>query len=201
MSYGTWLHRCAALCAGCLLHACMAGPPAVPPAFFVSTPQDLSVVQEMAREQQRHAQTCRATRSCDRVHYVLALAALYGDRADAEKHFRAVVADTPNGHYAASSLHWLRLLEQGPGESGRDPRLMQTVERLVREVLEYETMAQRAAMRPPESKMADTQVVQSLKQQLKAREERIEELTEQINALKRVDQEVKEQVKPSRPVH
>ncbi|MGH8629330.1 MAG: hypothetical protein ACREU7_01010, partial [Burkholderiales bacterium] len=58
-------------------------------------------------------------------------------------------------------------------------------------------VAQRATMRQPEPKAAD---IQSLKQQLKAREQRIEELTEQIDALKRVDQEVKEQVKPSRPV-
>lgn len=201
MSCRTRLCRGVALCAGCLLHACMAAPPAVPPPFFVSAPQDLNAVQAMAREQQRHTQTCSTTRSCDRVHYVQALVALYEDRAEAEKHFRAVVAGAPNGRYAAASLHWLRLLEQGPGESGRDPRLMQTVDRLVREVLEYETMAQRAAMRPPELTAAETQAVQSLKQKLKAREKRIEELTEQIDALKRVDQEVKEQVKPSRPVH
>jgi hypothetical protein len=74
------------------------------------------------------------------------------------------------------------------------------MDRLVREVLEHETTAQRAALRPPEPKAAESQAVQSLKQQLKAQEKRIEELTEQIDALKRVDQEVNEQVKPSRPV-
>jgi TolA-binding protein len=186
----------AALCAGCLLHACATAPP---PAFFASTPQDLSAVQAMAREQQRRARTCAATGSCDRVHYVQGLAALYEDRAEAAKHFRAVVAGAPNGRYAAASRQWLRLIEEGPNGSSRDPRLMQTVDRLVREVLEYETSAQRAAVRPPEP--ADVPVVQSLKQQLKAQEKRIEELTEQIDALKRVDQEVREQVKPSRPVH
>ena len=202
MTRGAWWQRGAVLGAGCLLHACMAAPqPTVPQAFLVATPQEVSAVQAMAREQQRQTQTCVATRSCDRVHYVLALAALYEDRADAEKHFRAVVADAPNGRYAASSLHWLRLLGQGPNGSGRDPRLMATVERLVREVLEHETTAQRAAVRSPESKAAEAQAVQSLKQQLKEREKRIEELTEQIDALKRVDQEVREQVRPSRPAH
>lgn len=195
---GMRLRGRAALCAGCLLQACTSAPqPAVSPAFLAAAPQDLSAVQAVAREQQRQAQTCGATRSCDRVHYVLALAALYEDRAEATKHFRAVVADSPNGRYAAASIHWLWLLEQDPGASRREPRLMQAVEQLVREVLEYETIAQRAAGRTQEPKPAD---VQSLKQQLKEREKKIEELTEQIDALKRVDQEVKEQVKPSRPV-
>jgi TolA-binding protein len=198
MSRAMWLRGSAALCAGCLLHACASAPP---PAFFASTPQDRSAVQAMAREQQRQAQTCSMTRSCDRVHYVQGLAALYEDRAEAVKHFRAVVADAPNGRYAASSRHWLRLLEESSNGSSRAPRLMQTVDRLVREVLEYEATAQRAAMRPPEPKAAEIPVVQSLRQQLKAQEKRIEELTEQIDALKRVDQEVQEQVKPGRPVH
>ncbi len=189
MSGKTWLRRsAAALCAGGLLHACMAAPqPAVSPAFLIAAPQDMNAVQAMAREQRRHAQTCSATRSCDRVHYLQALVALYKDRADAEKHFQAVVADAPNGRYAASSLHWLRLLKEGPRESDHEPTLIRTVERLVREVLEYET--------------EDAQIAQLLKQQLKAQEKKIEELTEQIDALKRVDQEVKEQVKPSRPAH
>ncbi len=199
MSRRTRLSRGAVLCAGCLLQACTSAPqPTASPAFLVAAPQDLSAVQAMAREQQRQAQTCAATRSCDRVHYARALAALYEDRAAAEKHFRAVVAYAPNGRYAAASLHWLRLLEQGSGASDRDPRLMQTVEQLVREVLEHETIALRAATRPPEPRAVETQ---ALKQQLKEREKRIEELTEQIDALKRVDQEVKEQVQPSRPVH
>jgi TolA-binding protein len=201
MNRRTRLRGGAVLCAGCLLHACASAPqPAATQVFLVAAPQDLSAVQAMAREQQRHSQTCAATRSCDRVHYVRALAALYEDRAAAEKHFRAVVADAPNGRYAASSRHWLRLLEESSNGSSRDPRLMQTVDRLVREVLEHEATAQRAAMRPPEPKAAEIPIVQSLKQQLKAQEKRIEELTEQIDALKRVDQEVKEQVKPSRPV-
>lgn len=188
MSGRTWLHRSAALCVGCLLYACVsAPPPAVSPAFLVAAPQDLSALQALAREQRRQAQTCNAARSCDRVHYLQALVALYKDRADAEKHFQAVVADSPNGRYAASSLHWLRLLKEGPGKPDHEPKLIRTVERMVREVLECET--------------EDTQAVQSLKQQLKAQEKKIEELTEQIDALKRVDQEVKEQVKPSRPAH
>ncbi len=198
MSRRTRLYQGAVLCAGCLLlQACTSAPqPTVSPAFLVAAPQDLSVVQAMAREHQRQAQTCSAARSCDRVHYLQALAALYKDRADAEKHFQAVIADAPNGRYAASSLHWLRLLKEGPGESDHEPKLMRTVERLVREVLEYETLAQQAALRTSER-----QAVQSLKQQLKAREKRIKELTEQVDALKRVDQEVREQVKSSRPTH
>jgi hypothetical protein len=40
---------------------------------------------------------------------------------------------------------------------------------------------------------------EATRRQLKEREEQIDVLTRQIDALKRVDQEVKDRVKPSRP--
>lgn len=187
MMRGFRLPLAVALCAGLTLQACMSTPqPAASRAFFIATPQDAEAVHAYAREQERQVQMCAVTHACDRAHYVRALAALYEDRNVAMKHFQAA-AKTPNGRYAAPSLQWIRLLENGRDGSQYQAALSQAAERLVRDVLERETK--------------DAQAVQSLKQQLKEREKIIDELTQQIDALKRVDQEVKDQIKPSRPAN
>ncbi len=191
-----------ALCAGMALQACASVPqPAVPAAFFVAPSQGSAAVQALIREQERQVQTCAAARSCPRAHYLRGLAALYDDRTVATKHFQAALAAAPDGPYAASSRYWLELLRDGGNESPRDTTLARATERLVREVLEDEAAIRQTAARLPESRPADAQAIQSLKRQLKERESKIDELTHQIDALKRVDQEVKDRVKPSRPAN
>jgi len=69
---------------------------------------------------------------------------------------------------------------------------MVVIERLVREVLERELTIQRLKLET-EQKGAS---VRSLKQSLKARDERVEDLTSQLEALKRIDQEMKERTRP-----
>jgi hypothetical protein len=184
MSAGTRLLLGLASCAGLMMSACMLAPQrSVSPAFFTAAPQDSDTVQAFAREQERQVQICAAAHACDRAHYLRALAALYEDRQVAMTHFQAA-AKIPNGRYAASSLQWIRLLEDGKDGAQYQAALSQATERLVRDVIEREK---------------DVQAIQSLKQELKVREKRIDELTQQIDALKRVDQEVKDRVKPSRP--
>lgn len=187
-----------ALCAGLMLPACMLVPqPAVSPAFFMAAPQDSDVVQAFAREQERQVQICAAAHACDRAHYLRALAALYKDRRIAAKHFQAA-AEVPNGRYATPSLQWIRLLQDGGDGSQYPAAFRQAAERLVRDVLEREA---EGASQVVEAKQKDAQAVQLLKRQLKEREKKIDELTQQIDALKRVDQEVKDRVKPSRPAN
>lgn len=188
MSWGARLRPGAALCVGLMLQACMWVPqPSASRAFFVSPPQDAEAVRAFAREQERQVQGCAAMQVCDRTHYLLALAALYVDRDAAVKHFQAAVADAPNGRYAAPSLQWIRLLEDGRDGSRHQAALSQAAELLVRDLLEREGK--------------DAQSVQSLKRQIKEHEKRIDELTQQIDALKRVDREVKDKVKPNRPAN
>jgi hypothetical protein len=192
MNWGTRLRPAAALCVGLMLQACIWLPqPVTSRAFFVSTPQDAEAVRAFAREQDRQVQGCAAVQACDRVHYLLALAALYEDRDAAVRHFQAAAADAPNGRYAASSLQWVRLLENGQDGSQYQAVLTRAAERLVWDILERETAV--------EARQKDAQAVQLLKRQLKEYEKKIDELTQQIDALKRVDREVKEQVKPGRP--
>jgi hypothetical protein len=193
-----------ALAAWVALPACTSAPqPASSPAFFRVAPQETALVHAFAREQERQVQNCAKGPSCVRARYLQGLAALYENRTAARTHFQAVLASEPNGPYAVSSRAWLRLLGGGLGESVRDGALVQAVERVVRDVLEGETAIRQAASRPErEDKQAtvlrESQAVQSLKRQLKEREQEVEMLTEQIEALKRVDQEVRERVKPGR---
>lgn len=184
MMRGFRLPSVVALCAGLTLPACVsAPPPAVSRTFYMAAPQDAEAVRAFAREQDRQVQMCAATHACDRAHYLRGLAALYEDRNVAVKHFQAA-AETPNGRYAAPSLQWIRLLENGRDGSQYQAALSQAAERLVWDVLERETK--------------DAQAAHSLKRQLKEREKKIDELTQQIDALKRVDREVKDRIKPSR---
>lgn len=187
----------ATLCAGLMLQACLsAPPPAAPPAVFMTAPQDTEAVRGFAREQERQVQACPAVHACDRAHYVRALAALYEDRAVAVKHFEAAASAAPSGPYAESSRQWIRLLKENRSGAGREADLLHAAERVVREVLERE-----AAVRTAAGRQEDGQAVHALKRQLKEREKKIDELTNQIDALKRVDQEVRDQIKPSRPAN
>lgn len=198
MRRGICLLSVAALCAGLTLQACLGAPqPAASQAFFMAPPQDAEVIHAFVREQDRQVQRCAATHACDRAHYVRALAALYEDRNVAVKHFQAA-ARTPNGRYAASSLQWIRLLEDGRDGASYQAALSQAAERLVRDVIERETAV---VSQSAEARQKDAQAIQVLKQQLKEHEKKIDELTQQIDALKRVDQEVKDQIKPGRPAN
>ena len=189
-----------ALCAGLILPACTSTPRPVPPAFFPPLPPDTANVQRLIREQEHRLQTCAAERVCPRAHYLRGLAALYEDRAVARTHFQAVLAAEPDGPYAFSSRTWLLLLNDGRLESARETRLVRAMERVVRQVLDDEATARALReAKPSAAALKEAQGVQELKRQLKEREREIDVLTEQIDALKRVDQEVRDQVKPSRP--
>lgn len=193
-----------ALCAWLILPSCTSAPRPLPPAFFASLPQDAATMRRLIREQERLVQTCAAERTCPRAHYLRGLAALYEDRVVARAHFQIVLAAGPDGPYAVSSRTWLLLLNDGRFESARETRLVRAMERMVRQVLEDETAIQETARalreaKPSAAALKESQAVQALKEQLKAREREIDVLTEQIDALKRVDQEVRDQVKPSRP--
>lgn len=203
MRLGNSLLAAFVLSAGLLLPACTAGPQPERMAFFPVAQSEAEAVRALAREQDRQVQSCAATHACHRAHFVRALAALYEDRRLAVQHFQAALSDAPSGPYAASSRTWIRLLEDDRTPSEDATELIQAMERVVREVVEREAGAKSGAARRLDIKVTeggdkDTQSVQALKRQLKEREKKIDELTQQIEALMRVDQEVKDQVRPGR---
>ena len=150
--------------------------------FFVPDSRDAKLYQALAREQDTLLATCAESRSCDRAHFTRALVALYENQEIAAKHFQEVVDGAPKSRLAATSLLWLRLLQDSPSTTGLASLFARPTERLVRDLLELETS-----------------LVLSHQRELQARDKKVEELTEQLEALKRIDQEMKEKVRPTKP--
>lgn len=128
-------------------------------------------------------------------------------------------------HHAAPVEHsWLQTVVSAPAISESQAILAQVSDRLVRDLLDRElTIQQFRAMKEADTQfmenlqrelaehdrrvdlpsgkrgMPDTGTVLSLQKQLTDRERKIEELTSQLEALKRIDQEMRDKVRPIRP--
>jgi bacterioferritin (cytochrome b1) len=75
-----------------------------------------------------------------------------------------------------------------------------TVEALQRELADRDHKIEvLSAKREPGKMASDPTAVQSLQKQLAERDRKIEELSTQLEALKRIDQEMREKVRPIRP--
>ncbi len=76
----------------------------------------------------------------------------------------------------------------------------QSLEILQRDLAERERkMEALSGKKDPSKVSSEMSVVQSLQRQLSERDKKIEELTSQLEALKRIDQEMREKVRPVRP--
>lgn len=157
--------------------------------FFVPDATDAVRYRALARAQELQLGTCAERGACDRVHFVRALAALYDNRAEAVQHFQDVVAVAPDGHLASSSRLWLRLLKDASLPAERTDLYARATDQLVRDLLDRELVIQQL------TKELDGPAIQTLHRGLKARDKQVEELTKQLEALKRIDQEMKEKEK------
>lgn len=223
--------------------ASWANPTPLNQPYFSLEPGEVKTFQALARKQEALAAKCSETNSCDRVYFTRALLGLYESREVAEKYFGKVMAVAPKSHLAASSKAWIQLLQEttaprsrswmqavliAPALADANEALIETTERLVRDLLDRETVLQQlrttkegdsqsvealqreladrdrkiealTARKDGAKSAADPQAVQSLQKQLAEREKRIEELSTQLEALKRIDQEMREKVRPIRP--
>lgn len=127
-------------------------------------------------------------------------------------------------HAAPIEQAWLQTVMSAPAISESQALLAQVSDRLVRDLLDRElTLQQFRAMKEADSQTlealqrelaererktdsvsgrrgaADPGTVLSLQKQLTDRERKIEELTSQLEALKRIDQEMRDKVRPIRP--
>jgi len=119
---------------------------------------------------------------CANAHFTKALVALYRNQAEAVSHFRKVVEQAPDTNKADASKAWLRLLSANAYVER--PRLFpRAAEHLVRQFLV-------AKLRDRERIQALEHAVQTLERDLAARTRDVEKLTEQLEALKRIDREI-----------
>jgi len=150
--------------------------------LFSLDPRDAQRYQALAREQDAALAACAETHICDRAHFTRALVALYEDQTVAAKHFQEVIAVAPKSRLAASSQFWLQFLQNPPIFFTQHSAFAEATDRLVHDLLELE--------------FSSTLVLQ---REVKARDKKVEELTQQLDALKRIDQEMKEKSRPTRP--
>jgi predicted RNase H-like nuclease (RuvC/YqgF family) len=75
----------------------------------------------------------------------------------------------------------------------------QAIDQLQRELADRDRKDPSIAKKEPPKVAADGNNVQALQKQLSERDKKIEELTSQLEALKRIDQEMREKVRPIRP--
>jgi hypothetical protein len=127
-------------------------------------------------------------------------------------------------HAAPIEQSWFQAVMSAPAISESQAALAQVSDRLVRDLLDRElTLQQFRGMKEADSQAlealqrelaererkvdsssgkrgsADPSTVLSLQKQLTDRERKIEELTSQLEALKRIDQEMRDKVRPIRP--
>jgi len=100
----------------------------------------------------------------------------------------------PTSARAEPSLFWLQLLKETPSGTAEDGRFSRATVQFVRDLLDGELLAEQLLQE------LETSPVQSLQRDLKARDRKLEDLTKQLEALKQIDQEMREKTKtiPSR---
>ena len=214
------------------------------PYFHVDSAES-KVYQALARKQEALVQKCNETNSCDHVYFTRALLGLYESREVAEKYFGKVLAVSPKSQLGLSSKAWLKLLQDhsiskdpswgtavltAPAVADANASLNQTIDRLVRDLLDREViMQQLRGMKEADAQSiealqrqvteqdrklealmskkdkdspktaAEQASVQTIQKQVLERDKKIEELSSQLEALKRIDQEMREKVRPIRP--
>src|SRR5688572_26703296 len=207
--------------AGC---ASWSTSPSMSQPFFIVDQSDARTFHMLAKKQDTVATRCQEHNSCDHAYFTRALIGLYESRDVAIRYFEKVIAVAPRGQLAASSRLWLEQIQQHPAPVERSwftsvmsapaisvsqVTLAQTSDRLVRDLLDREMMIQQLRA----SKDADAQTgkkdpgkggtestnVQVLQRQLSERDKKIDELSNQLEALKRIDQEMRDKVRPIRP--
>jgi hypothetical protein len=146
--------------------------------FFHLDTTDAKAYRTLAREQDLHLTTCSQDRACEQVHFSRALLALFDNQRTAVKHFQDVIAAAPKSRLAGLSADWLKLLQNGSSEKDRDGLFTKATQHVILELLNREQVA---------------------KEELNAREKKLEELSNQLETLKLIDQEMNERTHRTRP--
>lgn len=161
--------------------------------FFVPDPREAPRFQTLSRDQDSVLASCAESHTCDRAHFTRALLALYEDQSVAAKHFKNVIEVAPKSRLAASSQFWLFLLDDPPNYWSRGRTFTEATERLVRDLVEMEALSLQVLQRELKARDAELKLRDA---ELKLREKKMDELTQQLDALKRIDQEMKEKSRP-----
>ena len=167
-------------------------PPGSAP-LFQTDATDTVVLQAVHREQETLLSTCSQHRSCDQVHFTRAMIELFQNGEAAAASFQQAIAAEPNGPFADSSALWIRFLANrtfNPASVSESNGALLVMKGLARAWLGQQRVE---TARSPDLE------VHSLQRKIRNRDKRIEELTDQLNTLKRIDLDAHETSKLSLP--
>jgi hypothetical protein len=158
-------------------------PPGTTP-LFQADATDTAIVQVVHQEQAALLSTCLQHQSCDQVHFTRALIALFQSREAAAASFQKAIAAAPNGPFADSSALWIRFLGNRTFYSVPLDEPSHALLEVMKETVRAWLGRQHAAVET--IKILDPDA-HDLRRQIRTRDKRIAELTEQLHALKQID--------------
>ena len=177
-------------------------PPGSAP-LFQADATDTVILQAVQREQDVLLSTCAQQQSCDQVHFTRAMIALFKNGETAATSFQESMTVAPKGPFADSSARWIQFLANRTAHSASADELNGTVavmKGLVRTWLEQQRAAiTSTSMRAVEAAKSQDRTVPTLRREIRTRDKRIAELTEQLSTLKQIDLDVHRPSKLSLP--
>jgi hypothetical protein len=199
--HGSWL-----LLTGMLSGCAMVNGPPPPPSsapIFQADASDTVLVQAAQREHDMLLSTCAQRQSCDQVHFTQAMIALFQNGEAAAASFQQAITVAPNGPFADSSARWVRFLANRtfhPTPADESDGALAVMKGLVRTWLgQPRTVSAAVPLRPVETAHNPKLAIHTLQRQIRDRDKRIAELTDQLSALKQIDSDVHRPDKLSLP--
>jgi hypothetical protein len=186
---------------GCATVNSTSSPGSAP--LFQADATDTAILQAVQREQDTLLNTCAQQQSCDQVHFTRAMIALFKNGETAATSFQESMTVAPKGPFADSSARWIQFLANRTAHSASADEsngAVAVMKGLVRTWLEQ----QRAAgapipLRAVEAAKNQDRAVPTLRREIRTRDKRIAELTEQLSTLKQIDLEAHRPNKLSLP--
>jgi len=186
---------------GCATVNSTSSPGSAP--LFQADATDTAILQAVQREQDTLLNTCAQQQSCDQVHFTRAMIALFQNGETAATSFQESMTVAPKGPFADSSARWIQFLANRTAHSASADEsngAVAVMKGLVRTWLEQQRAASTSApMRAVEATKNQERAVPTLRREIRTRDKRIAELTEQLSTLKQIDLEAHRPNKLSLP--
>ena len=186
---------------GCATVNSTSSPGSAP--LFQADATDTAILQAVQREQNTLLNTCAQQQSCDQVHFIRAMIALFQNGETAATSFQESMTVAPKGPFADSSARWIQFLANRTAHSASADEsngAVAVMKGLVRTWLEQQRAASTSAsMRAVEAAKSQDRAVPTLRREIRTRDKRIAELTEQLSTLKQIDLEAQRPNKLSLP--
>ena len=177
-------------------------PPGSVP-LFQADATDTVILQAVQREQDALLSTCTQQQSCDQVHFTRAMIALFQNGETAATSFQEAMTVAPKGLFADSSARWIQFLANRTAHSAyadESNGAVAVMKGLVRTWLEQQRAESTSPpMRAVDAAKSQDRAVPTLRREIRTRDKRIAELTEQLSTLKQIDLEAHRPNKLSLP--